>query len=689
MESRDWYTRTYRQSPLPQPVAEANRLRYYEELGRDYGVDSDLLAQLGELTATAVRSPAEARDRWQAWADRKRAEVRATLGEMRRVRVLKAERQTPILADRVGLTERYRLWVVKEGEGAEEASTVRVAKLVETLAAKPQVALVVLPELEPSLGLASPPSALKWIRLLSTPAGTLEPGLPSSSSTKWVSVLGRSVAVVEAEFACLDEASATCGKRLLVQGSTFLGQLVSELQCLSQWLREGCGFSAIVVVGCGHSGLVAMLAAALLPEVSACVVADGPTEALWPTDIMFLLPGSRRTMTGNVLAALIPPRGLLALEEGRHRNSLDAAVQMAQWSADLLTLGSGEGENLPIQACSIHAQDRIRSWFEAIAAGACSQMAAVDKVGDETCTFPNVVKARAASSLRERFVAALGGFPEASEMVAWSEPLPHETLRMEQVFYRSEPDVVVPGIFAAPANADGPLPVVLCLPGSSSRPEDVIIAWGMPLIECGFAVFAVDVKASRFGKRVEEAAAEATARGQTTLGQMTWDLIRALDYLATRPDVDMERIGCFGISIGGTQTWMLAAVDERVKVSAPVVGVASYESIIRNVRDEAYDGTYLSSLDGHTIYYYVPGLLQLGDQKEFVSLIAPRPLSILAMSRDNCFPRDGIVEAVEYLRGVYDQTGVADRFECIIGEGPHSYPPLLREGVREWMRKWL
>ncbi|MCX6622917.1 MAG: acetylxylan esterase, partial [Acidobacteria bacterium] len=87
-------------------------------------------------------------------------------------------------------------------------------------------------------------------------------------------------------------------------------------------------------------------------------------------------------------------------------------------------------------------------------------------------------------------------------------------------------------------------------------------------------------------------------RGQTLWGMMMLDELRALDYLAGRPEVDGGRLGAFGMSMGATKAWWLAALDERVKVCIDLCCLTDFEELIR-----------IDNLKGHGLYYFVPGLL--------------------------------------------------------------------------------
>lgn len=651
--AQSWYPMTYRSLPLPSPVATANRLHVQNRALDDQAVHQDLLAMLTECGRDALQSPDAARERWDRWTREKRVAVAATLGEMPVLRVTEAVRQLPVRSEAAGTVTLHSL-TIAGGDGLGRPPF-EVVDLRGGAAAHPRTAVVVLPELEPAGGLGRRAALGRWVAFKEAGAAVILPDLP---------VLARAY-------------NASC-KAMLVSGTTFLAQLLAETAALVDWLRQEREFGSVVVAGEGPGALVALLAAALLPGVSGCALLDPPAEPLWPLDTMLVLPDARTTMTPSVLAALVAPRGLLHVGEGE-----PTLLTVASAAATIHVVG-GDEESAARVAADADDTAGIGAWLEAV-------QAAPDRepvLGPET-RFAAVTKALAAPSLRDRYLTIIGKMPAPSPLNAWTEPIEDPDHAMERVYFHSETDVVVTGVFVRPPGAQGRLPVVLALPGSSSTDLDVALPWGRPLLERGFAVFAVDAKASRHAKRAVPYTPEVVERGATALGEMAYDLIRALDYLETRDDVDMARIGAFGISQGGTWTWMLAAADERVKVSAPVVGVATYRSIISCLRDDSIDSTFGSCLDSHSLYYYPPGLLQTGDQADFLALIAPRPLYILGMSRDNCFPKSGVIETSESLKCLYEGLGAGDRFDYYIGEGPHSYPPELQQRVWDWMERWL
>ncbi len=247
--------------------------------------------------------------------------------------------------------------------------------------------------------------------------------------------------------------------------------------------------------------------------------------------------------------------------------------------------------------------------------------------------------------------------------------------RVEEITFNSEENIRHRGIILTPSWKPGPYPVVLCLPGSSQRPEDLMNSWGAMVADAGYAAWIVDVKPARLRPNISREITE----GRAMVWNMALDLMAAVDWVETRSDLASERIAAMGVSIGGTQAWMLAALDQRVKVSIPVVGVTSYDALIRDTLPSGR-----SFLNSHSWYYYYP-ILTLAEQYDLVGLIAPRPLAILGMSEDNCFPVEGVREANQKVASLYRLLEMPQNFHESIAEGPHSFPTELRQKALEWL----
>src|SRR5205085_5422998 len=129
------------------------------------------------------------------------------------------------------------------------------------------------------------------------------------------------------------------------------------------------------------------------------------------------------------------------------------------------------------------------------------------------------------------------------------------------------------------------------------------------------------------------------AAGFTWAGVMFWDDLRTVDYLLTRPEVDPERIGCVGLSVGGLRSCHLAALDDRIKAAVVVGWMASFPAQLKSkVRNTI----------GHT--KVVPGLYQHLDYPDVAALAMPGALLVINGSKDALFDLDGVKHCFEKLR---------------------------------------
>ncbi len=167
------------------------------------------------------------------------------------------------------------------------------------------------------------------------------------------------------------------------------------------------------------------------------------------------------------------------------------------------------------------------------------------------------------------------------------------------------------------------------------------------------------------------------SRGFTPAGVEAWFGIRALDYLCSRPEVDKERIGMTGRSGGGSYTWTVAALDERVKVAAPVAGIT-------DLRNQVVDGC----VEGHCDCMFYVNTYRW-DFPQVAALLAPRPLLIGNSDKDRIFPLDGVMRLYNQTRRIYALYGKTNQLGLLITEGPHEDTQDLQVPVFRWFNRFL
>jgi len=163
--------------------------------------------------------------------------------------------------------------------------------------------------------------------------------------------------------------------------------------------------------------------------------------------------------------------------------------------------------------------------------------------------------------------------------------------------------------------------------------------------------------------------------GRTLWGMIVRDDLMALDYLASRPEVDAQRIGVMGMSMGATRAWWLMALDERLAAGVSICCLTRYQNIIEH-----------GLLKAHGICYFVPGVLNHFDTEAIVALIAPRPALFLDGDSDGTCPVDGIHEIEAKVRPVYGLYRQETNFESIVypGQG-HLYTPEMWRKTLTWL----
>src|SRR3954447_22625434 len=165
--------------------------------------------------------------------------------------------------------------------------------------------------------------------------------------------------------------------------------------------------------------------------------------------------------------------------------------------------------------------------------------------------------------------------------------------------------------------------------------------------------------------------------GMTWPGVFVFEDQRALDYLASRPDVDATRIGCAGLSGGGLRTVMLTGADERIRCSCCVGMMTTW-------RDYLLNKSYT-----HTWMCYVPGLPRDLDYPEILGLAVPNPVLVLNNRQDALFTMPEMERADHIPGEVYKKAGASDHYRASFYNGPHKFDRDMQAEAFAWFDKWL
>ncbi len=167
-------------------------------------------------------------------------------------------------------------------------------------------------------------------------------------------------------------------------------------------------------------------------------------------------------------------------------------------------------------------------------------------------------------------------------------------------------------------------------------------------------------------------------KGRVLWGMMMFDELRALDYLAHRPEVDPQRLGVLGMSMGATKAWWLAALDPRVRLCLDVCCLTDYDELIKT-----------HNLQGHGIYYYVPSLLKHFDTSQINELMVPRPRLSVNGRLDKLTPPAGVERVRDHLLPLYEKYGRREDCRIELFDCEHVELPEMRKLILEWMDRHL
>lgn len=308
--------------------------------------------------------------------------------------------------------------------------------------------------------------------------------------------------------------------------------------------------------------------------------------------------------------------------------------------------------------------------------------------------------------LRAKVIELIGGFPHERS------PLHSKTLdirtfsryKREKFVFSSRPGVGVLGYLLTPLNATNeraPLATVVCIPGHGRGVDDIVgideqgkdrterrgyeYDFAIQVVERGLAALAIEPLG--FGCRrdpltkakgasayaCQPVAGSALLLGETMIGWRVYDVMRAIDWIETRPELDAKRVGCIGISGGGTCALFSAAVEPRIRGALVSGYLNTFRACIMSM--------------SHCIDNYVPGILQWAEMYDVAGLIAPRPLFSEGGDRDPIFPPAATRESFARVKKIYEVFGAGDAVQQEIFSGVHEFHgvrglPFLADALR-------
>ena len=298
-------------------------------------------------------------------------------------------------------------------------------------------------------------------------------------------------------------------------------------------------------------------------------------------------------------------------------------------------------------------------------------------------TFPGYAKAEwlaKAADLREHILVSTGLLPTPEKTPLNPQifgRIEREDYTVEKVYFEAYPGFFTTGNLYRPKGKTGPFPGIVSPHGHWGRgrlenSEDGSVPGRcINFAKQGYVIFSHDmVGRCDSGKQIDHqyGGAREALWGLSLMGLQLWNGIRSIDFLETLPDVDSDRIGCTGASGGGTQTFMLTAVDDRIKVSAPVNMISAH-------------------MQGGCLCENAPSLRLDVSNIEIGALMAPRPLLLVSATGD--WTKN--TPAVEYpaIRSIYAHFNAEDKVHQVQINAGHNYNKDSREAVYTWFGVWL
>jgi acetyl esterase/lipase len=283
----------------------------------------------------------------------------------------------------------------------------------------------------------------------------------------------------------------------------------------------------------------------------------------------------------------------------------------------------------------------------------------------------------------------MGPLPDLSEKVPpdikISEEKFIEGIRRMKISFAVEKNDRVPAWLFIPSHQKNPVPGILCLhqttgigksepAGLGGNPD---LHYALELAKRGYVTLAPDYP--NFG----EYSFDPYANGyQSASMKGIWNHMAAVDLLQSLPEVDPERIGCIGHSLGGHNSLFLAVFDTRIKAVVTSCGFCSFFKY------------YGGDLTGWSHKGYMPRIADIYgknpdkmpfDFTEILGAVAPRALFINAPLHDANFEISGVYDCVNAARPVYELLKAGDKLMMTNPDAPHAFPPDARNAAYHFL----
>jgi dienelactone hydrolase len=301
------------------------------------------------------------------------------------------------------------------------------------------------------------------------------------------------------------------------------------------------------------------------------------------------------------------------------------------------------------------------------------------------------------AALRKKMELAMGPVPGADRKV----PLDVKVVSEEKldgyvrkkVTFSAEKGDRVPAWLLIPTGREGKRPAMLCLHQTINIGKDEPVGLGkqdskaqaLHLVKRGYVCLALDYPS--FGEyQYDFKAAFKAGLYQSGTMKAIWNNMRAIDLLQSLPEVDPDRIGAIGHSLGGHNTLYTAAFDDRIKVAVSSCGFNSFHKY------------YGGNLKGWTSDRYMPRIAsEYGNDPKRVPfdfddvLLAICPRAVFAMSplKDSNFEVSGVKDVIAKVEPAYKKLGAEAKLKAIYPDAGHEWPEEARKEAYEFVDKIL
>jgi len=289
--------------------------------------------------------------------------------------------------------------------------------------------------------------------------------------------------------------------------------------------------------------------------------------------------------------------------------------------------------------------------------------------------------------------ASLGSMPESCALQPRTlEREDRGDYIREKLEYRVEPgEPAVAAYLLIPKGVKLPRPGVVCLHQHGGQfalgKSEQVGRIGSPLqhvalelVRLGYVTIAADSRCfEQRGKYWDGDGVYAHSlliQGRTLAGAFVWDIQREIDYFCSREEVDSERIGVIGHSMGSMQTTLMLPIEGRIKVAVASQGAKLYEKMIERG-------------DNFPWAYQLPGFYNHADLDALYWLSAPRPLMLTGRRQDSVSHLGDQEEVERRVGNVYALVGAKEKFAYVREDGGHGFGDDLRRQAYAWMNRWL